>query len=80
MPRTYVPKSLRVLDQVPRPEVWAIGIDRGEGSYGMTHGPFQTEEEALDTVPQLDSVIVRFHPDGTQTFPWRWADTCWVEA
>ncbi|GAI13225.1 unnamed protein product [marine sediment metagenome] len=44
----------------PRPDVFGVGVYRSPREVGLTHGPFQTLQEALDISPEKPgSVIVR---------------------
>ena len=62
-------------------EVWAIGLDQGDGAFGMTHGPVPDIASMLD-VDMSDYVtrghspcIIRFLGDGTEEVTHRWKTT-----
>ena len=74
----YVPTALRETASLPRKVAYGIGIEHVPGSFGMTHGPFSREADALDIVPADDAVLIRFNSDGTHDIEWRWAGDKWV--
>lgn len=76
-PREYIPGSL-YHKQEPRKLAFAIGIERKRGSFGMTDGPFDTEEECLETIGQRGSRIIRFNEDHTETLLWWWRKDRWI--
>lgn len=73
-PESYKPKSLRHIIKPPRPVMYAIGIERGEGNFGMTDGPTTNLEEMLEVVPDQGSVIIKFKDDTDQIL-YRWNDS-----
>jgi len=77
----YVPIALRQesWSMAKHPEAWGIGRLDGHGGMGMTHGPFDSEEEALETVGERGERIVHFFPDGTDKVVWRWKLDRWVK-
>lgn len=75
----YIPTVLRKnFRALPRyEEKWAVGIDDKQGGYGMIHGPFATELEALEIVGQDSSAIIHFLKDGSHKIAWLWDDDRW---
>lgn len=87
LPERYVPSELRPDRPSGRDRVaYAIGFRQPDkkASYAMTHGPFPTLKDALETVPnrgfdqQEASCIIRFNKDGTDEELYRWKGGAWV--
>lgn len=53
-------------------EVWAVGIDKGDDSYGMTNGPFPSVEAALGINGGESYCIIHFPGDGNEEVTHRW--------
>ncbi len=70
-----------VWDKNPHPlagrEMWAVGIDKGKSTYGMTNGPFPTLQEALDICGVADAVLVHYFGDGTDEVTHYWKADHW---
>ena len=72
MPKTYKPRSLRQKEKTQE-EAWVICVSEKVSESGATDGPFSTEIEALNTVPEYDnSHIVHFFKDGSHEITWLW--------
>lgn len=76
----YIPKVLREAQPYPgNREAWSVGIEIKANEYGMTHGPFWKEIEALDTIGERGGRIVHFYPSRRSRVEWWWHNFRWVK-
>ncbi len=67
----------------PRQKTYAVGHTKDFISFGMTHGPWPTLREALNTVPSPPEegetvCLIRFDTDGTDTVLYLWDEDRYV--
>ncbi len=76
----YVPTSLRESTIIERKEErWGVGIEHNPGEFGMSHGPFLTENEALESIGIRKSRIIHFRLDGLSEVIWYWRKDRWIK-
>ena len=79
--KRYIPSSLRkTIPLEKKEEKWGIGSKMMEEGIGMHHGPFETEEEALEIVGEVRWRIYHFQTNGVDKKIWRWStkEDCWI--
>ena len=74
---SYTPSSLRKSSLKRRQEMWGIGIRYAPYEFGMIHGPFKTEADALEVVGEKRACIIHFRSDGTDEVVWYWRKNQW---
>lgn len=79
--KEYIPHTLRAGVRTPlgHEERWTVGIEDNHGSYGVTHGPFATELEALEIVGEENAKIIHFFEDGNHEVSWSWKEDRWIQ-
>ena len=86
----YIPTALRESNEPkePRKEMWVIGIrwtkrknkkTSDDLGYGISHGPYDTELEALEVIGDKKSRIIHFYTDGTYEIVWYWRKDRWIK-
>jgi len=64
----------------PEP-MFAVGVEKSPGEFGMTAGPFREMEDALETVPgdevSAGPVYVLRTPAGERLFVWDADEAAW---
>jgi hypothetical protein len=58
--KEYIPSILRNNKPIISKEGWGIGFKDKTGCYGMTHGPFFSEVEALEIIGEKGSYLIHF--------------------
>jgi len=77
--KEYIPTTLR---NPPKPEIdeaWGIGIEDNRNDYGMTHGPFSTEIQALECIGEENARLIHFFKDGSYEIVWTWKEDRWIQ-
>ena len=59
---------------MPQATAYAVGSRRGE-QWGMSHGLFHVEQDAINVVGSEGDCILRFGMDGTEKILWKWNNT-----
>lgn len=59
-------------------EMWAVGIAKAPGTFGMTHGPVPHIASMLEVTGQKNACIIHFFGDGTEELTHWWKDGEWV--
>ncbi len=60
---------------MPVPTRYALGRKDERGGYGMTAGPFDTQQQALNEAGSEGEYILRLGMDGRTTELWKWNPT-----
>lgn len=84
LPDIYVPKVLRETEpSKPLPLRYGVGYQEGPSSIGMSHGPYENLEEALDVVPEPKDNAVIVQLNGVHDvilYRWDKSRTAWTRA
>ena len=79
LPKRYKPEVLRLRDEVAFvPPRYGLGVKNGPNEYGMTDGPFEDIQEALDIPGGKRMYIVRL-PEGKPIYKWDCFTEEWVK-
>ena len=79
LPDDYTPSCMVEKADPIRQLCYAIGIDDGQGGYGMTYGPTPNLKELLEMPGTNADYIFRFNPDGTDDKLYQWVVNKWVK-
>lgn len=63
---------------VPDEVVYAVGVERKPGQFGMTHGPTPTLQRMLEVCSEPGGVLFKFTGEREEVL-YRWKDGGWVE-